>query len=84
MSFLLLLFRLLVSETHIDSRSENFTEGPLSRADFWAFELRRQMLDVGERVDFIILYTRDGTFKLKRSPTTTIPVEFAREFSTSF
>ncbi|GAA5964993.1 hypothetical protein JCM3765_004820 [Sporobolomyces pararoseus] len=55
-----------------------YGEGPLSRADFWAFELRRQMLDVGERVDFIILYTKDGTFKLKRSPTTTIPVEFAR------
>ncbi|GAA5990686.1 hypothetical protein JCM5350_001847 [Sporobolomyces pararoseus] len=58
-----------------------YGEGPLSRADFWAFELRRQMLDVGERVDFIILYTRDGTFKLKRSPTTTIPVEFARSLN---
>lgn len=58
-------------------------DGPLSRADFWAFELRRQMLDAGERVDFIILYTRDGTFKLKRSPTTTIPVEFARRSSIS-
>ncbi|GAA5976368.1 hypothetical protein JCM5350_001436 [Sporobolomyces pararoseus] len=58
-----------------------YGEGPLSRADFWAFELRRQMLDVGERVDFIILYMRDGTFKLKRSPTTTIPVEFARSLN---
>ncbi|GAA5871507.1 hypothetical protein JCM16303_000777 [Sporobolomyces ruberrimus] len=59
----------------------SYGDGPLARADFWAFELRRQMLDVGERVDFIILYTRDGTFKLKRSPTTTVPVEFARSLN---
>ncbi|GAA6012918.1 hypothetical protein JCM11491_006226 [Sporobolomyces phaffii] len=58
-----------------------YSEGPLSRADFWAFELRRQVLDVGERVDFIILYTREGTYKLKRSPTTEIPVKFARSFN---
>ncbi|GAA5935282.1 uncharacterized protein JCM15063_000990 [Sporobolomyces koalae] len=53
---------------------ERFLQNPQN----YGGESRTHMLDVGERVDFIILYTREGTFKLKRSPTTTIPVEFAR------
>ena len=36
------------------------------------------MLDGGEKVDFIILYTREGRFSLKRGSPNEIKFEFAR------
>ncbi|GAA6061323.1 hypothetical protein JCM10212_003213 [Sporobolomyces blumeae] len=53
-------------------------ERPLSASPFWAFELRRQSLDSGEKVDFVILHTREGKYQLKRCAASNIPVEFAR------
>ncbi|GJN91191.1 hypothetical protein Rhopal_004209-T1 [Rhodotorula paludigena] len=54
---------------------------PLLRIEFWAFELRRHTVDGVEKVDFIILRSREGTFQLKRAAADKLPVEFARSLS---
>ncbi|CDR41884.1 RHTO0S06e07470g1_1 [Rhodotorula toruloides] len=54
---------------------------PLLRIEFWAFELRRHTVEGVEKIDFIILRSREGTFQLKRAAADNIPVEFARSLS---
>ncbi|GAA6054466.1 hypothetical protein NBRC10513_006036 [Rhodotorula toruloides] len=54
---------------------------PLLRIEFWAFELRRHNVEGVEKIDFIILRSREGTFQLKRAAADNIPVEFARSLS---
>ncbi|BGP32795.1 hypothetical protein JCM10296v2_004579 [Rhodotorula toruloides] len=54
---------------------------PLLRIEFWAFELRRHTVESVEKIDFIILRSREGTFQLKRAAADNIPVEFARSLS---
>ncbi|GAA5889385.1 hypothetical protein JCM5296_006346 [Sporobolomyces johnsonii] len=55
--------------------------GPLSRAEFWAFELRRQTIDGVEKIDFIIIHSREGKFQLKRAAADKVPVDFARSLT---
>lgn len=48
---------------------------------FWAFELRRLAIDGVEKVDFIIIRSREGSYQLKRAFADKLPVEFARSLS---
>ncbi|GAA5992317.1 hypothetical protein JCM10908_000422 [Rhodotorula pacifica] len=54
---------------------------PLLSADFWAFELRRHAVDAVEKVDFIVIRSREGTFQLKRANTEKFPIEFSRSLA---
>ncbi|GAA6009252.1 hypothetical protein JCM10207_004323 [Rhodosporidiobolus poonsookiae] len=56
---------------------------PLAREPFWAFELRRHAVDGVEKVDFIIVRSKEGTFQLKRSTADKIPVAFARSLASA-
>ncbi|GAA5975280.1 hypothetical protein JCM11641_005915 [Rhodosporidiobolus odoratus] len=56
-------------------------DAPLARAEFWAFELRRHSVEGVEKVDFIIIRSREGNFQLKRAPADKLPVEFARSLA---
>ncbi|GAA5852812.1 hypothetical protein JCM8547_004693 [Rhodosporidiobolus lusitaniae] len=53
-------------------------DAPLSRSEFWAFELRHLMVEGVEKVDFIIIRSKEGNFQLKRGVVGKVPVEFAR------
>lgn len=54
---------------------------PLLAAEFWAFELRRHTVDGVEKVDFILIRSREGVFQLKRANTEKFPIEFSRSLS---
>ncbi|GAA6017237.1 hypothetical protein JCM8202_005958 [Rhodotorula sphaerocarpa] len=54
---------------------------PLLVTGFWAFELRRLSIDGVEKVDFIIIRSREGSYQLKRAFADKLPVEFARSLS---
>ncbi|GAA6043677.1 hypothetical protein JCM8097_008605 [Rhodosporidiobolus ruineniae] len=56
-------------------------DAPLLRSEFWPFELRHVTVDGVEKVDFIILRSREGTFQLKRATVGKVPVDFARSLA---
>ncbi|BGP17015.1 hypothetical protein JCM10213_000350 [Rhodosporidiobolus nylandii] len=57
------------------------TDAPLARSEFWAFELRHLTVDGVDKVDFIILRSREGNFQLKRALAGNLSVDFARSLS---
>ncbi|GAA5871275.1 hypothetical protein JCM3774_000898 [Rhodotorula dairenensis] len=54
---------------------------PLLASEFWAFELRRHAINGVEKIDFVVIRSREGTFQLKRANKDKFPIEFSRSLS---
>lgn len=66
---------------HVHPGPPALGNAPLLVTGFWAFELRRLSIDGVEKVDFIIIRSREGSYQLKRAFADKLPVEFARSLS---